>query len=149
MSSRKICFWSCLLEIAFNNLAYSPVIQSLQNVLLLVSVVLMQMSCCPSTNERVALLYNATFCVQCLLQAPSPDNNPFIANGGPLTSQPTFKCRSFSMVIRQRTFSKSLTRVYSPWHQQQNGYPNNKGVKNNTCVQQCVYSHTHVALARL
>ena len=46
----KTCFWSCLLEIAFRkkNLAnrYSPLIQSLQNALFLVSVALKQMSCC-------------------------------------------------------------------------------------------------------
>ena len=44
---------------------------------------------------------------------------------------------------------------YSPLHQQQNGYPNNKGVKYTnsststvTLVYNSVYSHTHVALAR-
>ena len=47
---QKTCFWSCLLEIAFRkkNIAYrySPPFQSLQNALFLVSVALMQMSCC-------------------------------------------------------------------------------------------------------
>ena len=46
---------SFLLEIAFRKkyLAYrfSPLFQSLQNALFLVSVALMQMSCCPLTNE--------------------------------------------------------------------------------------------------
>ena len=52
---RKTCFWRCLLEIAFKKeiLAYhySPLFQSLQNVLFLVSVAFMQMSGCPLTNE--------------------------------------------------------------------------------------------------
>ena len=52
---QKICFWSCLLEIAFRkkDLAYrySPLFQSLQNQLFLMPVALMQMSCWPMTNE--------------------------------------------------------------------------------------------------
>ena len=53
---QKISFGSCLLEIAFRrirNLAYhySRLFQSLQNALFLVSVALMQISCCPLTKE--------------------------------------------------------------------------------------------------
>ena len=52
---QKTCFRSCLLEIAFRKknivYRYSPLFQSLQNALFLVSVALMQISCCPLTNE--------------------------------------------------------------------------------------------------
>ena len=47
---QKTCFWSCVLEKVFRkkNLTYrySPLFQSFQNVLFLVSVALMQISCC-------------------------------------------------------------------------------------------------------
>ena len=52
---QKTCLLSALLEIAFRKkkcaYRYSPLFQALQNALFLVSVALMQMSCCPLTNE--------------------------------------------------------------------------------------------------
>ena len=48
----KTFFWSNLLEIAFRKkISRLPLFQSLQNALFLESVALMQMSCCPLTNE--------------------------------------------------------------------------------------------------
>ena len=46
--SRNIVFEALKIILAYHN---SPLFQSLQNVQFLVSVALMQMSCCPLTNE--------------------------------------------------------------------------------------------------